>query len=104
MLQGNNRFLGIIVYIVMLVFLAWLGYTVVYGNGGIIERRRTERTLTSLEEEIAALESDIERADLELRNLKSNRKYLTMLARELGYRHEGELIFRFMRKKETLQD
>ena len=102
--MGNKRVLGIVVYVCMLVFLVWLGYTVVYGKGGIVERRMTERTLADLEEEIEVLERHIERADLELLNLRSNERYLTQLARNLGYRHEGEIIFRFLRKKDTSLD
>ena len=100
----NRRFIGISVVVLMLVFLAWLGYTVVYGKGGIIERKKTERTLARLEEEIEQLEHDIGKADFELRNLAGNKKYLTQLARELGYRKEGETIFRFLRKKDTTLD
>ena len=100
----NRKFLSIIVYTVMLIFLAWLGYTVVYGKGGIVERRSTEQTLARLEEEIELLEREIERADIELRNIRGNKRYLAQLARELGYKYDGELIFRFMRKKETVQD
>jgi cell division protein FtsB len=102
--MGNKRVIGITVYVLMLVFLAWLGYMIVYGNGGIIERKKTERTLANLEEEIESLERVIEKTDLELHNLESNKKYLTQLARELGYKQEGETIFRFLRKKDTSLD
>ena len=100
----NKRVLNIIVNIVILVFLAWLGYAVVHGNGGILERRNTERMISSLEEEIGVLEREIERTDLGLSNLKNNKKHLTQLASEFGYMHEGELVFRFMSKNDPPRD
>jgi cell division protein FtsB len=100
----NKRVLNIIVTVVIFLFLAWLGYAVVHGNGGILERRDTERMITRLEEEIVALEHEIARTDLELSNLKNNKKHLTQLARELGYMHEGELIFRFMSRSDVPKD
>jgi cell division protein FtsB len=100
----NKRVLNIIVTVVIFLFLAWLGYAVVHGNGGILERRDTERMITRLEEEIGALEHEIARTDLELSNLKNNKKHLTQLARELGYMHEGELIFRFMSRGDVPKD
>ena len=60
--------------------------------------------LAALSIKLESLEQDIEKADLELHNLESNKKHLTQLARELGYKQEGETIFRFLRKKETLLD
>ncbi len=100
----NKRVFNIIVNIVIFVFLAWLGYAVVHGNGGILERRNTERMIARLEEEIGVLEYEIARTDHELSNLKYNKKHLTQLARELGYMHEGELVFRFMSKSDAPGD
>ena len=102
--MGNKKVIGVAVYILMLGFLLWLGYTIVYGKGGIVERRRTERTLACLQTEIEALKHDIEMADKELSNLATSEKYTMQLARELGYKKDGETIFRFLRKKESSLD
>ncbi|MBN2323727.1 MAG: septum formation initiator family protein [Spirochaetes bacterium] len=97
----NRRAINIIVTSVIFLFLAWLGYAVVHGNGGILERRNTERMIACLEEEIGVLEHEIARTDLELSNLKNNKKHLTQTAREFGYMHEGELVFRFMSRNDV---
>jgi cell division protein FtsB len=100
----EKKYLQCIIYIVVLVFIGWLGYTIIYGKGGIIERRETQNSLSLLEEDIRVLEHEIERIDLEIKNIKSNKKYITGLARELGYKQDGEIIFRFLPKTERAQD
>jgi cell division protein FtsB len=94
----DKKHLQFIIYIVLILFIGWLGYTVIYGKGGIIERRETQRNLSLLEEDINSLEHEIERIDLDIKNLKSNRKYVISLARELGYKQDGEIIFRFLQR------
>ena len=100
----EKKYLQFIIYIVILIFIGWLGYTIIYGKGGIIERRETLRNLSFIEEDISVLEHEIERIALEIKNIKSNKKYITGLARELGYKQEGEIIFRFLPKTERVQD
>ena len=100
----NKKYLQFSIYIVLIIFIGWLGYTIIYGRGGIIERRETQKNLSLLEEDIDSLEHEIERIDLEIKNLKSNRKYMIGLAREFGYKQEGEIIFRFLPKTERAPD
>lgn len=98
MLRSGKKILNIIIYIIMFSFAIWLGYIIIYGNGGIVERRETQKTLDLLEEEIRELEFQIERVDLQIKDLKNNKKNIESFARELGYKNEGEVIFRFARK------
>ena len=97
----NKPVLTVLVNIAIFGFLAWLGFAVVHGNGGILERRKTERVIARLENEIDMLEHEIARTDLAISNLKHNRRHLTQLARELGYMRQGETIYRFMSKKDA---
>jgi cell division protein FtsB len=104
MVWKEKRYLQYIIYIVILLFIGWLGYTIVYGKGGIIERSETNRSLALLEEDIDTLEHEIEKIDLEIKSFKDNRKLIEGLAREYGYKREGELIFRFLPKRKKPQD
>ena len=55
--------------------------------------------MAALQEEVVLLEREIDLADLELNNLR-NHTYIEGYARELGYRKEGEVIYKFMKKKD----
>jgi cell division protein FtsB len=104
MVWKEKRYLQYIIYIVILLFIGWLGYAIIYGKGGIIERSETQRSLVLLEEDIDTLEHKIEKIDLEIKSFKDNRKLIAGLAREYGYKREGELIFRFLPKRNKTQN
>jgi cell division protein FtsB len=104
MVWKDKRYLQFIIYIVLILFIGWLGYTIINGKGGIVERNETQRNLSMLEEDIATLEHEIDRIDLEIKNFKDNKKLVAGLAREFGYKQEGELIFRFLPKSERSKD
>lgn len=84
----------------ILVFILWIGYVIVWGRGGIIERRKAQHELALLQKEIAELKKEEERLDWEIRNMKYNKRYIEGYARELGYKKEGEIIFKFIDQTE----
>lgn len=80
--------------------MIWVSYIIVWGKGGLVERKNLENQILSLEEEVHRLKLQEELLDIHIRNLKENRKYIEGYARELGYKKEGEVIFKFVQKNE----
>lgn len=57
------------------------------------------RELRVLEAEIEQLKKEKETLSWEIKNLKSNKSYIGSVARDLGYKQEGEIIFKFVEKE-----
>jgi cell division protein FtsB len=102
MLKSIRNKLNFLVYVVFFLFAFWIFYIIIYGNGGLVNRSKVERQLTHLEAEIQKLETDNSILEWEIDNLRYNRTYIEAFARELGYKKEGEIIYRFMKKEEKL--
>lgn len=80
--------------------MLWISYLILWGKGGIVERKGLEREILLLEDEIQELRLKQDLLDIHIRNSKENRKYIEGYARQLGYKKEGEVIFKFVEKKE----
>ncbi len=91
-------------FIVVACIMLWIGYIVVYGNGGVFERREARRQASTLEAEIAALKKEKDIAEKKIEFLQKNTRYIEGYARELGYKKKGEMIFKFIDKKEANPD
>ena len=91
--------LNILIYSLLAVIVFCMVYLTFYGKGGIIERRVIEQEISSLEMEIRELEKEKDRVMWELEISKHNLKYIEGFARELGYKNEGEILFRFIKKR-----
>jgi cell division protein FtsB len=89
-----------ILYLILILSMIWVSYIIVWGKGGLVERKNLENQILSLEEEVHRLKLQEELLDIHIRNLKENRKYIEGYARELGYKKEGEVIFKFVQKNE----
>jgi len=100
--KGNK--LNTIIYIFVILISFWMGYIIVYGRGGIIQRKDVEKKLMLLDTDILNLERKRDMIDLQIKNLKNNEKYIEGYAREQGYKKEGEIIFKFIKKKEETID
>jgi len=100
-----NRRKGFIVriaiYLIMTLFAVWAGYLMICGNGGILERRKVDKQIAALRDEISDLKEREQRIDWETQSLKNNKKYLEGFARELGFKKEGEIIFKYVKKKQN---
>ena len=94
----ENKF-HLIIYFIFLLFAFWISYIIIYGNGGIIKRGKIGRDLQILEAEIYELGKEKKMLKWEIKNLRSNKSYIEAFARELGYKREGEVIFKFVKKK-----
>ena len=91
--------LNLVFYVIFSLFAFWIGFVIIYGNGGINNRRKASLELQVLEEDIKELEQKRKLLEWEIKNINSNRAYIESFARELGYRKNGEIIFRFMKKQ-----
>ena len=76
----------------------WIIYLMIYGHGGIVERKKIVDEITLLHREIDNLRSEKSRLQWEIENLTSNKDYLAGLAHENGYREENETIFKFLKR------
>ena len=92
--------LNLVFYVIFFLFAFWIGYIIIYGNGGINNRRKAALEIQVLVNDIKELEQKKKLIEWEIENMRSNRLYIESYARELGYRKNGEIIFRFMKKKE----
>ena len=101
MIKGTQNSIHLIIYFIFFLFAFWIIYIVINGNGGIVNREKLERELLILEEEIQELKKDKERLVWEINNLRSNRPYIEAFAREIGFKREGEIIFKFVKKEKS---
>jgi len=91
--------LQLIIYCIIFLIAFWISYIIIYGNGGIVKRNKMTRELRVLEAEIEKLKKEKETLSWEIKNLKSNKSYIGSVARDLGYKQEGEIIFKFVEKE-----
>ena len=91
--------LQLIIYCIIFLIAFWISYIIIYGNGGIVKRNKMTRELRVLEAEIEQLNKEKETLSWEIKNLKSNKSYIESVARDLGYKQEGEIIFKFVEKE-----
>ena len=101
-MMGKNpvNILNLVFYVTFSLFAFWIGFVIIYGNGGVNNRRKASLELQVLEEDIKNLEQERKLLEWEIEKIRSNRVYIESFARELGYRKNGEIIFRFMKKQE----
>lgn len=100
MIQTLRKHLNTIIYIALIVFAIWISYIIVYGNGGIVKRRNLETEIISLQREIRELENSSGMIDIVIQNMRENERYIEGYARELGYRREGETIYKFIEREQ----
>ena len=100
MRKSPVNILNLAFYVIFSMFAFWIGYVIIYGNGGISNRKKASLELQVLQDDIRELEQKRKLLEWEIGNIRSNRAYIESFARELGYRKKGEIIFRFMKKKE----
>ena len=100
MRKSPGNILNLVFYAIFSLFAFWIGFVIIYGNGGINNRRKASLELQVLEEDLKELEQNRKLLEWEIENIRSNRAYIESFARELGYRKNGEIIFRFMKKQE----
>ncbi len=100
MIQTLRKHINTIIYIALIVFAIWISYIIVYGNGGIVKRRNLETEIISLQREIRELENSSGMIDIVIQNMRENERYIEGYARELGYRREGETIYKFIEREQ----
>lgn len=100
MIQTLRKHLNAIIYIALIVLSIWISYIIVYGKGGIVKRRNLETEIISLQREIGELENSSGMIDIVIQNMRENERYIQGYARELGYRREGETIYKFIEREQ----
>lgn len=100
MIQTLRKHLNAIIYIALIVLSIWISYIIVYGKGGIVKRRNLETEIISLQREIRELENSSGMIDIVIQNMRENERYIEGYARELGYRREGETIYKFIEREQ----
>jgi len=100
MIQTLRKHLNTIIYIALIVLAIWISYIIVYGKGGIVKRRNLETEIISLQREIGELENSSGMIDIVIQNMRQNERYIEGYARELGYRREGETIYKFIEREQ----
>lgn len=100
MIQTLRKHLNTIIYIALIVLAIWISYIIVYGKGGIVKRRNLETEIISLQREIGELENSSGMIDIVIQNMRENERYIEGYARELGYRREGETIYKFIEREQ----
>jgi cell division protein FtsB len=85
-------------FCIFFLFAFWVAYALVYGKGGVIERKKVLGRIERLKAEIEQLESGSRHLDRRIENLKTDRRAVESYARELGFKKEGEVVYRFLKK------
>jgi cell division protein FtsB len=99
MASQHGKKTHIAIFGVFLLFAFWVAFALVYGKGGVIARKNVLGQIARLKAEIARLESGTRHLDGRIENLKTNRHTVESHARELGFKKEGETIYRFLKKQ-----
>jgi cell division protein FtsB len=92
--------LNLLIYILIILSAVWVSYIIIYGRGGIVKRRELDRQVLLLQAEIRELRNEKKTVERAIVNMKDNTRYIEGFARELGYKREGEFIFKFIEKSE----
>jgi cell division protein FtsB len=88
------------IYFILILIAFWISFIIIYGNGGMVNRANMVRELRALEHEIQELEKEREVLEWEIRNLKESRRSIESVARELGFKKRGEIIYKFVKREE----
>ena len=100
MLQILKKYINTIIYVALIVLAVWISYIIVYGKGGIVRRRNLESEIIELQREIRELEISSGMIDINIQNMRENQRAIESYARELGYRKEGETIYKFIEREQ----
>ena len=100
MIRTLRKHLNTIIYIALIILAIWISYIIVYGKGGIVKRRNLETEIISLQREIRELENSSGMIDIVIQNMRENERYIEGYAQELGYRREGETIYKFIEREQ----
>jgi cell division protein FtsB len=84
---------------VFLLFAFWVAFALVYGKGGMIARKKVLGQIERLKTEIVQLENGSRYLDRRIENLRTDRHTVESYARELGFKKEGETVYRFLKKQ-----
>jgi cell division protein FtsB len=99
MIQVLKKHLHTIIYVALIVLAVWISYIIVYGRGGIVKRRGLESEIAELQREIHELEMSSGMIDVKIQSMHEDEASIRSYARELGYRREGETIYKFIERE-----
>lgn len=100
-LPQNKKILRVLGYAV----LAVIAYFFLAGNAGLIHLIQAKIEKVKIEKEILQLEEENRKATAEIQALRSDLKSVERIAREeLGLIKKGEVVYKFIIKKETEND
>jgi cell division protein FtsB len=99
MIRALYRNLNTVIYVSLILLAIWVSFIIVYGKGGIVKRKNLEAEILTLQQEIRTLENQRALLDIDIQNLRDNPRYIEGYARELGYRKEGEVIYKFIERE-----
>ncbi|OGF49041.1 MAG: hypothetical protein A2231_08475 [Candidatus Firestonebacteria bacterium RIFOXYA2_FULL_40_8] len=85
--------------------MAVVAYFFLAGNAGLIHLVQSKLEKAKIEKDIVLLEEENKRATAEIQALRSDLKSVERIAREeLGLIKKGEVVYKFIIKKETEND
>jgi len=97
----NKKLIKILGYLV----LAVIAYFFLAGNAGLIHLIQAKIEKTKIEKEIISWEVENRKAEAEIQALRSDLKTVERIAREeLGLIKKGEVVYKFIIKKENEND
>jgi len=100
----NGLIIKLVVYIITLFFTIFIGYSIIFGKGGIMDRKGLEKEIELLRKEIEELENEKGKIGWKIENLQSNKAFVEGFARELGFKKDGEIIFKYIKNSDGKQD
>jgi cell division protein FtsB len=100
MIQILKKHIHTIIYVALIVLAVWISYIIVYGKGGIVRRRNLESEIVELQREIGELEFRSGMIDVKIQSMRENERSIESYAREIGYRREGETIYKFIEREQ----
>lgn len=89
--QGRWKYVVLLILIILLL----ITYYTVFGERGVLELRKLERTVDDAKAKTEEVKKENERLTQEIKRLQSDQEYIEKLARqELGLARKDEMIYK----------
>jgi len=102
--RAFSRKLPKILYLIIAALMFfWSAYVFIYGGGGALKRNQLKNEILRLRQDIENLKKEKEILEWKINNIESNPKFIETIAREMGYKKAGEVIFKLIKKEDLVK-
>lgn len=100
----KKRLPKLLYIIIATIMIIWSGYLFIYGGGGALKRNQLRNEISRLKLDIENLKKEKEILEWKINNIENNPNFIETIAREMGYKKPGEIIFKLIKKEELIKE